>query len=121
MLMEMTMILATLQGPEAFEMSFCMTSLKGVSGFPGGPVDENHPASARDMGLIPGLGRSHIPWSNKVCAPQLPSLSALGPWGRTREAPQECNLCSSVHRRGGGRGGQRPSTAKHKILIYFLY
>ena len=32
--------------------------------FPGGTVDKNPPANAGDMGSIPGLGRSHMPWSN---------------------------------------------------------
>ena len=29
--------------------------------FPGGAVDKNPPASARDMGCIPDSGRSHLP------------------------------------------------------------
>ena len=33
-------------------------------GFPGGAVVENLPANAEDMGSSPGLGRSHMPWSN---------------------------------------------------------
>ena len=33
-------------------------------GFPGGTVVENLPANAGDMGLSPGLGRSHMPRSN---------------------------------------------------------
>ena len=33
-------------------------------GFPGGAVVENPPANAGDMGSSPGLGRSHMPWSN---------------------------------------------------------
>ena len=33
-------------------------------GFPGGAVVENLPANAGDMGLSPGLGRSHMPQSN---------------------------------------------------------
>ena len=32
-----------------------------TEGHPGGPVVKNPPASAWDMGLIPGPGRSHIP------------------------------------------------------------
>ena len=35
-----------------------------VSGFPGGSVVKNMPANAGDMGLIPGLRRSHVLWSN---------------------------------------------------------
>ena len=31
----------------------------GFGDFPGGPVAENLPASAGNMGRIPGLGRSH--------------------------------------------------------------
>ena len=40
-------------------------------GFPGGPVVTNSPCNARDTGLIPGLGRSHMPWSNQACESQL--------------------------------------------------
>ena len=32
--------------------------------FPGGAVVKNLPANAGDTDLIPGLGRSHMPWSN---------------------------------------------------------
>ena len=32
--------------------------------FPGGAVVKNLPASAGDLGSSPGLGRSHMPWSN---------------------------------------------------------
>ena len=32
--------------------------------FPGGAVVKNPPANAGDMGLSPGPGRSHMPWSN---------------------------------------------------------
>ena len=32
--------------------------------FPGGAVDKNPAANAGDTGLIPGLGRFHIPWGN---------------------------------------------------------
>ena len=37
---------------------------KGHGGFPGGAVVENLPANAGHMGSSPGLGRSHMPWSN---------------------------------------------------------
>ena len=33
-------------------------------GFPGGAVVENLPANAGDTGSNPGLGRSHMLWSN---------------------------------------------------------
>ena len=32
--------------------------------FPGGTVVKNLPANARDTGSSPGLGRSHMLWSN---------------------------------------------------------
>ena len=32
--------------------------------FPGGAVVKNPPANAGDMGSSPGVGRSHMPWSN---------------------------------------------------------
>ena len=32
--------------------------------FPGGAVIKNPPANAGDAGSIPGLGRSHMPWSS---------------------------------------------------------
>ena len=35
-----------------------------LQGFPGGTVVKNPPANAGDMGLSPGLGRSHMPRSN---------------------------------------------------------
>ena len=42
--------------------SFFKTLL--VRGLPGSPVVKNLPASAEDMGLIPGPGRFHRLWSN---------------------------------------------------------
>ena len=52
--------------------------------FPGHPVVKKPPANAGDRGLIPGLGRCHMPWGNQACAPQFPSpctatAEALGP------------------------------------------
>ena len=37
---------------------------KKLGDFPGGTVVKNPPANAGDMGSSPGLGRSHMPWSN---------------------------------------------------------
>ena len=37
--------------------------MQNYRGFPGGAVVENLPANAGDMGLSPGLGRSHMPRS----------------------------------------------------------
>ena len=47
-----------------------------TKGFLGGPVVENPPASAADMGSIPGLGRFHV-------------LEQLSLSTTTRENPQE--------------------------------
>ena len=53
---------------------------------------KNLPANAGDIGLIPDLGSSHMPWSNYTCAPQLLSLYSgaqelqlLGPHAATTE------------------------------------
>ena len=35
--------------------------MKLPQGFPGGSVVKNPPARAKDMGLSPGLERSHVP------------------------------------------------------------
>ena len=37
---------------------------KELLGFPGGSVVKNAPANAGDTGLIPDLGRSHMPHGN---------------------------------------------------------
>ena len=37
---------------------------KHIRDFPGGVVVKNPPANAGDVGLSPGPGRSHMPWSN---------------------------------------------------------
>ena len=42
-----------------------------MRGFPGGSVVKNPPANARDTGLIPDPGRSHMPQSSQACVPQL--------------------------------------------------
>ena len=49
-------------------------------GFPGGSVVRNLPANARDTGSIPDPGRSHMPRSNQIHAPQLQSLCSRA-WG----------------------------------------
>ena len=52
--------------------------------FPDGPAVKNLPADAGYMGLIPGLGRFHMPQSNQVCEPQL-----LSPHSRAHALQQE--------------------------------
>ena len=71
-------------------------------GFPGGSVVKNLPANAGDTSSSPGLGRSHMPRSNKAQAPQLLSLHSrahepqlLSPHATTTEPvhlePMLCN------------------------------
>ena len=48
--------------------------MKKNVGFPGGAVVESLPANAGDTGSSPGLGGSHMPWSNRAREPQLLSL-----------------------------------------------
>ena len=46
-------------------VTFLIVELIKVNwGFPGGTVVESLPANAGDMGSSPGLGGSHMPWSN---------------------------------------------------------
>ena len=55
-------------------------------GLPGGALVENLPANAGDTGSRPGLGRSHMPWSNWAREPQLLSLRIWSLCSATREA-----------------------------------
>ena len=64
-----------------------------AKGFPGGAVVENLPANAGDMGLSPGLGRSHMPWSNWAREPQLLSLRVWSLFATT-----EATTVRPVHR-----------------------
>ena len=57
-----------------------------ILSFPGGAVVENLPANAGDTGSSPGLGRSHMPWSNWAREPQLLSLRVWGLCSAAREA-----------------------------------
>ena len=55
-------------------------------GFPGGAVVKNPPANAGDTGSSRGLGRSHMPWSDWACEPQLLSLCVWSLCSAIREA-----------------------------------
>ena len=57
-------------------MSITSQLKKSDRDLPGDTVVKNPPANAGDTGLSPGLGRSHMPWSNWAPAPQLLSLPA---------------------------------------------
>ena len=90
-------------------------------GFPGGTVVENLPANAGDTGSNPGLGRSHMPWSDWAREPQLLSLRVWSLCSATREAvivrgprtamksgPRSPQLEKALARK------RRPNTAKNK-------
>ena len=70
------------------ESLFFTTAYQNCSflGFPGGAVVENPPANAGDTGSSPGLGRSHMPRSNKAHEPQLLSLRVWSLCSATGEA-----------------------------------
>ena len=58
---------------------------------------KNPPANAGDIGLSPGPGRSHMPWSNLALAPQLLILHS-----RARE-PQLLSLHATTAEAHGPR------------------
>ena len=111
--------------------------------FPGGAVVKNPPASAGDMGSSPGPGRSHMPQSNQVRAPQLLSLRSrahepqlLSPRATTTEgcvprarAPQQEKPLQWKAREPQQRVApaqlekartqqQRPNAAKNKLINF---
>ena len=57
-----------------------------AQGFPGGAVVDSLPANAGDRGSSPGLGRSHMPWSNWARELQLLSLRIWSLCSATGEA-----------------------------------
>ena len=74
-----------------------------TQGFPGGLVVKNLSANGGDVGLIPGLGRSHMLRSNEACVPQVLSPCSkaresqlLSPHASTTEALTFQSLCSTT-------------------------
>ena len=47
---------------------YFLQKCKKQEDFPGGPVVENLPVSAGDMGLVPGWRRFHMLQGNSACA-----------------------------------------------------
>ena len=47
--------------------------------FPAGTVDKNPPASAGDVGSVPGPGGLHVLWRNEALETQLRSTRAAPP------------------------------------------
>ena len=94
---------------------------KGTWDFPGGAVVENLPANAGDTGSSPGLGRSHMPWSNWAREPQLLNLRVWSLCSAIREGATVRGLCTAM--KSGPPSPQlekaltqkrRPNTAKNK-------
>ena len=90
-------------------------------GFPGGAVVKNLPANAGHRGSSPGLGRSHMPRSNKAREPQLLSLHVWSLCSATGEATTVTGPRTAM--KSGPRSPQlekalaqkrRPNTAKNK-------
>ena len=82
---------------------------------------ENLPANAGDTGSSPGLGRSHVPRSNKAREPQLLSLRIWSLCSATRETATVRGPRTAM--KSGPRAPQlekalaqkrRPNTAKNK-------
>ena len=67
-----------------------------LRGFPGGAVVESLPANAGDMGLSPGLGRSHMPQSNWAREPQLLSPRVWSLCSATGEAAIVRGPCTTM-------------------------
>ena len=103
------------------EKEFRVMILKMIQGFPNSAVVDNLPANAGDTGLSLGLGRSHMPWSNWACEPQLLSLRVWSLCSATREAAIVRGPCTAM--KNGPRLPQlekaltqkrRPNTAINK-------
>ena len=86
----------------------CQNVKNIFQGFPGGAVVKNPPANAGDTSLSPGLGRSHMPRSNKpmrhsywACALEPTSHNhwsprTYSPCFTTREATAMRSLCTTT-------------------------
>ena len=84
-------------------------------GFPSGSAVKNPPASSGDMGLIPGAGGSHMPWSNYAGVPQLLKPTPPRACAPQQEEPEHRNRAALLAAaRGMPVQRQRPSTVKHK-------
>ena len=84
---------------------------------------EGLPASAGDTGSSPGLGGSHMPWSDWACEPQLLSLRIWSLYSATREAAivrgPRTAMKSGPHLPQLEKAlaeKRRPNTAKNKLI-----
>ena len=99
-------------------------------GFSGCSAVKSPPAIAGDMGLIPGLGRSHILQSNQAREPQLLSLcprdqepQLMGPHASTTEVHVPWSLCPAIREATAVRsqriaaGEQPPLSATREVSM----
>ena len=116
------------QDPESHSPSrFLMTSKCVLEGFPGGLVVKNPPCYARDIGSIPGLGRSHILQAAKrtsrlrnpssrataVCPRVKTTTKARSP--RTQTAARDTPAAGSPHTTMGESPGSNGDPAQPKV------
>ena len=109
------------------ESAFTFLKESGHWNFPGGPLVKNLPAHAGDMGLMPRLGRLHVPQGNQAMhcsywahAPgarafqqeKPPQWEAHAP--QLQSSPRLWQLVKAHMQR------QRPSTAKNNVKKNFL-
>ena len=114
-----------------FQVGWLSHVKKANEGFPGGTVVESPPANAGDVGLSPGLGRSHMLRSNWAREPQLLSLHVWSLCSATREAAIARGPCTEMKSgpRTAMKSGprlpqlekalvqkQRPNTAKNNKI-----
>ena len=93
--------------------------------FPGGAVDKNLPANARDKGSVSGPGRFHTPWSREACAPQFLKPAHLEPVLHNQRSHYKEKY--TYHNEEWPRSPQpaearvkqlRPGTATNKIIFF---
>ena len=75
--------------------------------FPCGPVIKNFPAKAEDMALMPGLGRSHMPWVINPIHHNYCSLHTLEPVHQNCSA-RVPRLLKAVHPRASVLQQEKP-------------
>ena len=99
-------------------------------GFPGGSVVKNPPAKARDTGLVPDQGRSHMLKSNQTRAPRLWTLYSgarklqrpkpMRPRARARQQEKpHWAAAPALHSTEKPAQQCGPNTAVNKQLLYF--
>ena len=100
--------------------------------FRGGPVVKNSPASAGDMGSVPGLGRSLMPQRNqarvsqllksvcpRTCSATREATTVRSPYTTAREQPQLSKTRESPHAATKTQCGQNSFLKKEKFKFVF--